>query len=119
MDETLVQINSALNDMYEALDDVQAGSEEHKRLVDAIKQLEDARSERMKVLDELEGKGKQMRFNKIQLGITAIAGIFVPLYGILTQRRTNKDLMEYEEDNVMTHKGYDNNVMKFLNIFRR
>ena len=114
MEEQLKQINEALEKAYEALDLLKPGSEEYSRLWDSIKGMEVVRTDLLETISDSEVKVRQNKLTVANLIITGVGMVFVPLFGIFMQRKTNVDLMEYEKDDVMTSKGYDNNPLKLL-----
>lgn len=89
------------------LEDLNPGSEEYERQAKAISDMLKARAEQMKAEADVKNKKGQILTNVAQVAIGALtAG--VTLFGILMQRKTNKDVMHFEEDDVITSKAFDN-----------
>ena len=114
MNENLEQINEAIKGLYESLNDHKPGTEEHSSIVESIKILEQARNEMIKTDSELAVKENQDKFNKIDLAIKALGWVGVPVFGLILQKLTNNSLFEFEKTDVMNHRAWDNNVMKFF-----
>ena len=100
---SLEDINKALEEQYENLSSVQAGSEESERIGNIIQKLENAKTETIKASADLESKKNQKTTNWIQAG-AAIGTVVVSIVGIGAQLWTNLRLALYEENNVATSK---------------
>lgn len=100
---SLEDINKALEEQYENLSSVQAGSEESERIGNIIQKLENAKTETIKASADLESKKNQKTTNWIQAG-AAIGTVVVSIVGIGAQLWTNLKLALYEENNVATSK---------------
>ncbi len=89
------------------LNDLEPGSEEYERQAKAISDMLKARAEQMKAEADVKNKKGQILTNVAQVAVGVVtAG--VTLFGILMQRRTNKDVMHFEEEDVITSKAFDN-----------
>lgn len=93
--------------MTEELDNLEFGSEEYERASNAIAAMTKANADDKKA----ENDGKNKKVEKWTGIITAGAAVGTVVVGVLREvlkRKTNKDLMSYEEEDVMTSKAYDN-----------
>ena len=93
--------------MTEELDNLEFGSEEYERASNAIAAMTKANADDKKA----ENDGKSKKVEKWTGIITAGAAVGTVVVGVLREvlkRKTNKDLMSYEEEDVMTSKAYDN-----------
>ena len=89
------------------LGELTPGSEEYERQAKAISNMLKARAEQMKAEADVKNKKGQIYTDIAQVAIGALtAG--VTLIGILMQRKTNKDVMSFEEEDVITSKAFDN-----------
>lgn len=89
------------------LNGLEPGSEVYERQAKAISDMLKARAEQMKAEADVKNKKGQILTNIAQVAVGVVtAG--VTLFGILMQRRTNKDVMRFEEDDVITSKAFDN-----------
>lgn len=89
------------------LGELTPGSEEYERQAKAISDMLKARAEQMKAEADVKNRKGQFYTNIAQVAIGALtAG--VTLIGILMQRKTNKDVMSFEEEDVITSKAFDN-----------
>ena len=103
------------------LGELTPGSEEYERQAKAISNMLKARAEQMKAgAEQMKAEAEQMKAeadvkNKKGQIYTDIAQVAigaltagVTLIGILMQRKTNKDVMSFEEEDVITSKAFDN-----------
>ena len=100
-------LESKIEEMTKELDDLEFGSEEYERASNAIAAIAKANADDKKA----DNDGKKTKVEKWTSIITAAAAIGTVGVGILKEvlkRKTNKDLMRYEEEDVMTSKAYDN-----------
>ena len=89
------------------LENLDPGSEDYERQAKAISDMLKAKAEHMKAEADVKTKKGQILTNIAQVAIGALtAG--VTLFGILMQRKTNKDVMHFEEEDVITSKAFDN-----------
>lgn len=91
----------------EQLDDLTPGSEEYERQAKAISDMLKARAEQMRAEADVNNRSSQNYINLAQVAVGVISA-GVTLFGILMQRKTNKDVMSFEEDDVITSRAFDN-----------
>ena len=89
------------------LADLQPGSEEFERQAKAIAEMDKARSEKMRAEADVSNRKGQFWLGVVQAGVAAL-GVAASIFGIAMQRRTNKDVMHFEEEDVITSKAFDN-----------
>ena len=100
-------LETKITEMTEDLKDTEVGSEEYERVSNSIAAIAKANAEDKKAENEV----KKAKVEKVTSIITAAAAVGTVVVGVLREvlkRKTNKDLMSYEEDDVMTSKAYDN-----------
>ena len=100
-------LENKIAEMTEDLEDVKVGSEEYERVSNSIAAIAKANADDKKA--ETEAKAAKVR--KWTDIITAGAAVGTVLVGVAREflkRRTNKDLMKFEETDSMTSKAFDN-----------
>lgn len=100
-------LENKIAEMTEELKDLEFGSEEYERASNAIAAMTKANADDKKA----ENDGKNKKVEKWTSIVTAVAAVGTVAVGVLKEflkRKTNKDLMKFEETDVMTSKGYDN-----------
>ena len=100
-------LEDKIAEMTKELEGLEFGSEEYERASNAIAAMTKANADDKKA--ENDGKNKKVeKWTGIVTAGAAVGTVVVGLVRELLKRKTNKDLMKYEEDDVMTSKGYDN-----------
>ena len=100
-------LEEKITKMTEDLDDLQFGSEEYERAASSIAAIAKANADDKKV----ENDSKNKKVEKWTAIVTAGAAVITAGAGILREilkRRTNKDVLHIEEDDVITSKAFDN-----------
>lgn len=93
--------------MTEDLDNLEFGSEEYERGANAIAAVTKANADDKKA----ENDSKIKKVEKWTGIVTAAAAVVTATAGILREvlkRRTNKDVLKVEEEDVITSKAFDN-----------
>ena len=100
-------LENKVNEMTEELEGLTPGSEEYLNQAKAIAEIAKANADNDKVVND----SKVKKVEKWTLIVSAGAAVITALTGVLREllkRRTNKDVMKFEEDDVITSKAFDN-----------
>lgn len=100
-------LEKKIADMTEDLENLEFGSEEYERASNAIAAIAKANADDKKA-DNDEKSKKVEKWTSIITAAAAIGTVGVGILKEVLKRKTNKDLMRYEEEDVMTSKAYDN-----------
>ena len=100
-------VEDKITQLMKQLDDLEPGSEEYERVANAIAALVKANADDKKA--DNDGKNKNVeKWTGIATALAAVGGVIVAATKEILKRRTNKDVMRYEEDDVITSKAFDN-----------
>lgn len=100
-------LENKVTEMTEDLGDLKPGSEEYLNQAKAIAEIAKANADNEKVTIE----GKHKKIEKWTMIASASAAVVTAAAGILREvlkRRTNKDVLKVEEEDVVTSKAFDN-----------
>lgn len=100
-------LENKITELTDDLADLEFGSEEFERATNSIAAMAKANADDKKVENDV----KKSKVEKITMIATAAAAVITAGVGILKEvlkRKTNKDVMTYEEDDVITSKAFDN-----------
>ena len=100
-------LENKITELTDDLADLEFGSEEFERATNSIAAMAKANADDKKVENDV----KKSKVEKITMIATAAAAVVTAGVGVLREilrRKTNKDVMTYEKDDVITSKAFDN-----------
>ena len=100
-------LENKINKMTDDLDDLEFGSEEYERAANSIAAIAKANSDDKKAESEA-GKAKVEKGTSIAMAVAAVVTAGAAILREVLKRRTNRDVMSYEEEDVITSKAFDN-----------
>ena len=100
-------LENKIAEMTEDLDKLEFGSEEYERATNSIASVTKANAEDKKI----ENEAKNSKFKKVIDILTVVGAVGTPIVMLikaLLQRKTNKEALKYEEEDVINSRTYDN-----------
>lgn len=107
LEEDLDRYRQALEKAVDDLMGLEPGSEQYERQAKAIAELRKAEAEETKAENDLKMKKGQFWVGVAQAAV-GVLGVVASIFGIAMQRKTNQDVMRFEEEDVITSKAFDN-----------
>lgn len=100
-------LEKKIDELTEDLNDLEFGSEEFERAANSIAAIAKANSDDKKAENEAK-KTKVENKTSIAMAVAAIVTAGAAILREILKRRTNRDVLKYEEEDYVNSKAFDN-----------